>query len=53
MAMSTDCWNRSCSRTMKPVSMVVALPMMFSQLFRTWVDVVRPPAMLKSEYTRS
>jgi hypothetical protein len=35
VATSTDCWNKSCSRTMKPVSIVVALPRICCQLVST------------------
>lgn len=49
VATSTLCSNRSCSRTMKPVLRVVALPMMFSQFCRTCSTEVLPPAMLKSK----
>lgn len=31
VAISTDCWKRSCSRTMKPVLSAVTLPIMYCQ----------------------
>jgi hypothetical protein len=45
VAISTDCWKRSCSRTMKPVLSTEALPMMYSQFCRTWADVIAPEEM--------
>ena len=47
--MSTVCWKRSCSRTMKPVLITLALLTMLCQLFNTCSGFVVPPAMLKSE----
>ena len=46
VAISTDCWKRSCSRTMKPVLRVEALPRINSQFCRTWPDVIVPAWML-------
>lgn len=42
VAISTDCWKRSCSRTMKPVFIVEAFPRMYSQFCMTWVAVIVP-----------
>ena len=48
VAISTDCWKRSCSRTMKPVFNELALPRMNSQFCKTWADEMVPARMLKS-----
>lgn len=48
VANSTVCWNKSCSKTINPVSIVEALPMMLSQFWRTCWGVIVPAWMSKS-----
>jgi len=48
VAISTDCWKRSCARTMKPVLSPEALPRINCQFCRTWGAEIVPAWMLKS-----